>query len=68
MVSYNYLMQVTFFQQGTIPCVSKDGRFIMEAPYRVCSPYMVELIKLKIDLLRMTWLLLCKIFVSMGST
>ncbi|KAJ4828275.1 UDP-N-acetylglucosamine diphosphorylase 1 [Turnera subulata] len=22
--------QVTFFQQGTIPCVSKDGRFIME--------------------------------------
>lgn len=29
------LMQVTFFQQGTIPCVSKDGRFIMETPYRV---------------------------------
>lgn len=28
-------MQVTFFQQGTIPCVSKDGRFIMETPYRV---------------------------------
>ncbi|KAL8508591.1 hypothetical protein ACS0TY_019006 [Phlomoides rotata] len=27
--------QVTFFQQGTIPCVSRDGRFIMEAPYRV---------------------------------
>ncbi|KAE7995916.1 hypothetical protein FH972_000676 [Carpinus fangiana] len=27
--------QVTFFQQGTIPCVSKDGRFIMETPYRV---------------------------------
>lgn len=27
--------QVTFFPQGTIPCVSKDGRFIMETPYRV---------------------------------
>jgi hypothetical protein len=33
------LMQVTFFQQGTIPCVSKDGRFIMETPYRVCFPF-----------------------------
>lgn len=31
------LIQVTFFQQGTIPCVSKDGRFIMETPYRVYS-------------------------------
>ncbi|XP_057748446.1 UDP-N-acetylglucosamine diphosphorylase 1-like [Arachis stenosperma] len=29
--------QVTFFQQGTIPCVSKDGRFIMETPYRVAK-------------------------------
>lgn len=28
-------LQVTFFQQGTIPCVSRDGRFIMETPYRV---------------------------------
>ncbi|AQK46072.1 UDP-N-acetylglucosamine diphosphorylase 2 [Zea mays] len=27
--------QVTFFQQGTLPCVSADGRFIMETPYRV---------------------------------
>ncbi|KAF4381308.1 hypothetical protein CsatB_001238 [Cannabis sativa] len=29
--------QVTFFQQGTIPCVSKDGRFIMETPYKVAK-------------------------------
>ncbi|MED6192312.1 UDP-N-acetylglucosamine diphosphorylase 1 [Stylosanthes scabra] len=29
--------QVIFFQQGTIPCVSKDGRFIMETPYRVAK-------------------------------
>ncbi|KAK4487991.1 hypothetical protein RD792_003730, partial [Penstemon davidsonii] len=29
--------QVTFFQQGTIPCVSKDGRLIMETPYRVAK-------------------------------
>ncbi|OVA05554.1 UTP--glucose-1-phosphate uridylyltransferase [Macleaya cordata] len=29
--------QVTFFQQGTIPCVSKDGRFVMETPYRVAK-------------------------------
>ncbi|KAL5573295.1 hypothetical protein UlMin_022892 [Ulmus minor] len=29
--------QVTFFQQGTIPCVSKDGRFIMESPYGVAK-------------------------------
>ncbi|XP_077253437.1 UDP-N-acetylglucosamine diphosphorylase 1-like [Tasmannia lanceolata] len=29
--------QVTFFQQGTIPCVSKDGRFIMETAYRVAK-------------------------------
>nr|GMD05446.1 UDP-N-acetylglucosamine diphosphorylase 1 [Ipomoea batatas] len=29
--------QVTFFQQGTIPCVSKDGRFIMETPYSVAK-------------------------------
>jgi hypothetical protein len=26
---------VTFFQQGTVPCVSPDGRFIMETPYKV---------------------------------
>ncbi|XP_021607292.1 UDP-N-acetylglucosamine diphosphorylase 2 isoform X2 [Manihot esculenta] len=26
--------QVTFFQQGTIPSVSKDGRFIMETPFK----------------------------------
>ncbi|KAJ8765948.1 hypothetical protein K2173_020464 [Erythroxylum novogranatense] len=29
--------QVTFFQQGTLPCVSKDGRFIMETPFRVAK-------------------------------
>ncbi|XP_050232094.1 UDP-N-acetylglucosamine diphosphorylase 1-like [Mercurialis annua] len=29
--------QVTFFQQGTIPSVSKDGRFIMETPYKVAK-------------------------------
>lgn len=29
--------QVTFFQQGTIPCVTKDGRFIMETPYKVAK-------------------------------
>lgn len=29
--------QVTFFQQGTIPCVSSDGRFIMETPYKVAK-------------------------------
>ncbi|EXC23126.1 putative UDP-N-acetylglucosamine pyrophosphorylase [Morus notabilis] len=29
--------QVTFFQQGTIPCVSKDGRFIMESPFGVAK-------------------------------
>ncbi|XP_048436135.1 UDP-N-acetylglucosamine diphosphorylase 1-like [Pyrus x bretschneideri] len=29
--------QITFFQQGTILCVSKDGRFIMETPYRVAK-------------------------------
>nr|XP_027089028.1 UDP-N-acetylglucosamine diphosphorylase 1-like isoform X3 [Coffea arabica] len=29
--------QVTFFQQGTIPCVSKEGRFVMETPYRVAK-------------------------------
>uniref|UniRef100_A0A0D9X5E9 UDP-N-acetylglucosamine pyrophosphorylase n=1 Tax=Leersia perrieri TaxID=77586 RepID=A0A0D9X5E9_9ORYZ len=28
-------LMVTFFQQGTIPCVSADGRFIMETPYKV---------------------------------
>ncbi|EMS61595.1 putative UDP-N-acetylglucosamine pyrophosphorylase [Triticum urartu] len=29
--------QVTFFQQGTLPCVSDDGRFIMETPYKVAK-------------------------------
>ncbi|KAK4761122.1 hypothetical protein SAY87_006015 [Trapa incisa] len=29
--------QATFFQQGTIPCVSKDGRFIMETPFKVAK-------------------------------
>ena len=29
--------QVTFFQQDTLPCVSDNGRFIMETPYRVPS-------------------------------
>ncbi|KAK8626561.1 hypothetical protein V6N13_134202 [Hibiscus sabdariffa] len=27
--------QVTFFQQGTIPCISKDGRYIMETRFKV---------------------------------
>ncbi|KAK1326111.1 UDP-N-acetylglucosamine diphosphorylase 2 [Acorus calamus] len=30
-------MIVTFFQQGTIPCVSKDGRFIMETPNKLAK-------------------------------
>ncbi|XP_006853560.2 UDP-N-acetylglucosamine diphosphorylase 1 isoform X1 [Amborella trichopoda] len=29
--------QVTFFQQGTLPCVSKDGRLIMETPFSVAK-------------------------------
>ncbi|XP_071735498.1 UDP-N-acetylglucosamine diphosphorylase 1-like [Rutidosis leptorrhynchoides] len=29
--------QITFFSQGTIPCVSKDGRFIMETPFQVAK-------------------------------
>ncbi|KAI4371593.1 hypothetical protein MLD38_009922 [Melastoma candidum] len=29
--------QVVFFQQGTMPCVSKDGRFIMETPFSVAK-------------------------------
>ncbi|XP_019447938.1 PREDICTED: UDP-N-acetylglucosamine diphosphorylase 2-like [Lupinus angustifolius] len=29
--------QVIFFQQGTIPCVSKNGRYIMETPCRVAK-------------------------------
>nr|CAD1834542.1 unnamed protein product [Ananas comosus var. bracteatus] len=29
--------QVTFFKQGTLPCVSSDGRFIMETPYKVAK-------------------------------
>ncbi|KAK9756151.1 hypothetical protein RND81_01G077000 [Saponaria officinalis] len=29
--------QVTFFQQGTIPCISMDGRFIMETPFKVAK-------------------------------
>lgn len=28
---------MTFFQQGTLPCISADGRFIMETPYKVQS-------------------------------
>ncbi|KAF3793365.1 UDP-N-acetylglucosamine diphosphorylase 1 [Nymphaea thermarum] len=29
--------QISFFQQGTIPCVTKDGKFIMETPYKVAK-------------------------------
>ncbi|KAL4278701.1 hypothetical protein GQ457_03G000510 [Hibiscus cannabinus] len=29
--------QVTFFQQGTIPCISKDGRYIMETRFKVAK-------------------------------
>ncbi|XP_010540657.1 PREDICTED: UDP-N-acetylglucosamine diphosphorylase 1 [Tarenaya hassleriana] len=29
--------QVTFFQQGTLPCISKDGKFIMETPFGVAK-------------------------------
>ncbi|GMJ12591.1 N-acetylglucosamine-1-phosphate uridylyltransferase 2 [Hibiscus trionum] len=29
--------QVTFFQQVTIPCISKDGRYIMETRYKVAK-------------------------------
>ncbi|CAM6109131.1 unnamed protein product [Calypogeia fissa] len=27
--------QVKFFEQGSLPCISKDGRFIMASPYKV---------------------------------
>ncbi|KAB1997877.1 hypothetical protein ES319_D12G051600v1 [Gossypium barbadense] len=29
--------QVTFFQQGTQPCISKDGRYVMETPFKVAK-------------------------------
>ncbi|KFK36408.1 hypothetical protein AALP_AA4G120100 [Arabis alpina] len=29
--------QVTFFQQGTLPCVSKDGKLIMETPFSLAK-------------------------------
>ncbi|KAG0471263.1 hypothetical protein HPP92_015809 [Vanilla planifolia] len=29
--------QVTFFQQGTLPCISKDGRFILETASKVAK-------------------------------
>ncbi|KAF5729219.1 UDP-N-acetylglucosamine diphosphorylase 1-like [Tripterygium wilfordii] len=29
--------QITFFQQNTIPCILKDGRFIMETPFKVAK-------------------------------
>ncbi|XP_023639801.1 UDP-N-acetylglucosamine diphosphorylase 2 isoform X2 [Capsella rubella] len=29
--------QVTFFQQGTLPCISKDGKFIMETPFSLAK-------------------------------
>ncbi|KAK8633696.1 hypothetical protein V6N13_014535 [Hibiscus sabdariffa] len=29
--------QVTFFQHGTIPCISKDGRYIMETRFKVAK-------------------------------
>lgn len=31
------LLQISFFQQGTLPCISKDGKFIMETPFSVCK-------------------------------
>ncbi|KAG8497692.1 hypothetical protein CXB51_006974 [Gossypium anomalum] len=44
--------QVTFFQQGTIPCISKDGRYVMETPfkhYRVENSCKVMLIAERIE-------------------
>ncbi|CAH8264772.1 unnamed protein product [Arabidopsis lyrata] len=29
--------QVTFFLQGTLPCISKDGKFIMETPFSLAK-------------------------------
>ncbi|XP_018440807.2 UDP-N-acetylglucosamine diphosphorylase 2 isoform X3 [Raphanus sativus] len=29
--------QVTFFQQGTLPCITKDGKFIMETPFSLAK-------------------------------
>ncbi|KAL2632710.1 hypothetical protein R1flu_004189 [Riccia fluitans] len=29
--------QVTFFQQGTLPCITKGGRFIMSNPYTIAT-------------------------------
>ncbi|XP_039049020.1 UDP-N-acetylglucosamine diphosphorylase 1-like [Hibiscus syriacus] len=29
--------QVIFFQQGTKPCISKDGRYIMETPFKLAK-------------------------------
>ena len=30
-------LQISFFQQGTLPCISKEGKFIMETPFSVCT-------------------------------
>ncbi|CAN7056055.1 hypothetical protein Bca4012_093008 [Brassica carinata] len=29
--------QISFFQQGTLPCISKDGKFIMETPFSLAK-------------------------------
>jgi UDP-N-acetylglucosamine/UDP-N-acetylgalactosamine diphosphorylase len=29
--------QISFFQQGTLPCVTKDGKFIMETPFSLAK-------------------------------
>ncbi|CAN7093603.1 UDP-N-acetylglucosamine diphosphorylase 1 [Brassica rapa] len=29
--------QISFFQQGTLPCISKEGKFIMETPFSLAK-------------------------------
>nr|POE92626.1 udp-n-acetylglucosamine diphosphorylase 2 [Quercus suber] len=42
---FQLLWQVTFFQQGTIPCVPKAGKLIMETSYRAYRLSMLKAFK-----------------------
>lgn len=41
-LQWMFLLQVVFFQQGSLPCLSREGRVIMESPFKVLDVALLQ--------------------------